>query len=145
MKTPCANCPWRAENQGKRTPWGFYTKRNLRRLWNQIRNGGAAQSCHPTDPSHPDHIAAGAKPGSKPQECIGAVILVRKEIELLAGPENRIDGDRTLLYLKKHRSGLTRNGVLYWVIQRISLSNAPMIGGPPLPDVDMSADVRRPE
>ena len=87
--TPCEQCPWRTANHGKRHPGGFYRKDNLRRLWNQIRKGGI-QSCHPTDPTHEDHRQyAGAKPGAKPLECIGSVILVLREMRYA----DTLDGD----------------------------------------------------
>lgn len=137
--TPCDRCPWRIVNQGKRTPWGFYSKRNLRRLWNQIRGGGAPQSCHPTDPSHPDHIEAGAKPDSEAQECPGAVILVLRELELMASygrDGHTIDDQAVPAYLKAHRDGLTKQGIAYWALARISLGGVPFLGGPKLPPVN---------
>ena len=123
---PCELCPWRKANHGKRHPGGFYRKDNLRRLWNQIRKGGRLQSCHPTDPSHADHREyAGAKPGATPQECLGSVILILREMRYA----DTLDGDtrtRTLSvedgkqYLKQSRSrrGLTREGLLYHGIVR---------------------------
>ena len=76
MKTACDQCPWRRSNHGKPTRGGFFRKDNLRRLWGQLRGAspdsmGGRQSCHLTDPSHPDHIEAGAKPDAKPRECPG--------------------------------------------------------------------------
>lgn len=138
VRRPCANCPWRAVNHGKRTPWGFYSAANMRRLWNQIRRGGA-QSCHPTDPNHPDHVAAGAKPGSTPLECPGAVILVLREATRLASygaDGNTVDEQAIPAYLRNHRDGLTKTGIMYWVVQRIALAGKPFIGGAPLPAVD---------
>lgn len=49
---PCAQCPWRTSNQGKRHPDGWYTKANLRRLWAGLRRG-ERMTCHPTDPANP--------------------------------------------------------------------------------------------
>lgn len=120
-RTPCEQCPWRIANQGKHHPAGFYDKKNLRRLWNQIREGGQLQSCHPTDPGHPDHRQyAGAKPGAKPVECIGSVILILREMHYA----DTLDGDTTTGELSatdfdrymaktKQRKGLTREGLLY--------------------------------
>ena len=89
---PCEQCPWRIANHGRRHPGGFYRKDNLRRLWNQIRKGGRLQSCHPTDPGHADHRTyAGAKPGAKPLECIGSVILILREMRYA----DTLDGDTT--------------------------------------------------
>lgn len=141
MKTPCEHCPWRVANHGKRTPWGFYTKTNLRRLWNQIRGGGAQQSCHPTDPNHPDHVAAGAKPGAQPQECPGSVILVFREMEKIQalgeGVINPAGIDR---YVVRHRDGLTKRGMMYWIVERYQLGGVPIFGGPKLPDVDVDEE-----
>ena len=118
---PCEQCPWRVANHGKRHPGGFYRKDNLRRLWNQIRKGGRLQGCHPTDPSHADHREyAGAKPGTKPVECIGSVILIMREMryaDTLDGNTSTrelspTDFDRYMAETAK-RKGLTRNGLLY--------------------------------
>lgn len=145
MKTPCANCPWRISNHGKRTPWGFYKLANLKRLWNGIRRGGP-QSCHPTDPNHADHIAAGAKPGSEPQECPGSVVLVLRECEKIASYDNNTISPKSLdVYFKKHQDGLTRAGVMYWVIGRQQFAGVPFVGGPKLPKVDVSdVEIGRP-
>jgi len=138
-KVPCEHCPWRISNHGKRTPWGFYRADNLRRLWNQIRRGGRAQSCHPTDPNHPDHVKAGAKPGNQPQECAGSVILVLQEFTKLkeCAADGVIDGAAIETYLKKYKhDGLTRQGLLYWLVQRHQLAGVPYVGGEKLPAVD---------
>lgn len=146
MKTPCTNCPWRPENHGKRTPWGFYTRANVRRLWGQIRRGGA-QSCHPTDPNHPDHVAAGAKPGSTPQECAGSVLLILREAEKLAklGKDgNTIDDQAVYQYLRRYPDGLSKTGIAYWILGRMKFGGVPFFGsGPKLPDVDQSFVVSR--
>jgi len=136
MKQPCDQCPWRLSNQGKPHRFGFYTMRNLRRLWGQVRRGGNAQSCHLTDPSHPDHVAVGAREGAKAQECPGSVILVLREIERMAeGGVVTVDGMKR--YLAARRRGLTKSGVRYWVVMRIQFGGMPLIGEPKLPDVDV--------
>lgn len=139
LTRPCAQCPWRLSNQGKRHAFGFYTLSNLRRLWNQVRGGGRPQSCHLTDPTHPDHVAVGAKPGSQARECPGSVILVRRELCKMADEHGVIGGDTLVLdrYFKTRRRGLTRRGALYWIVQRIQLAHVPMMNADgPLPDVD---------
>jgi hypothetical protein len=111
----------------------------VQRLWNGIRRGNP-QSCHPTDPNHPDHIAAGAKPGSEPQECPGAVILVLRECETMAryGRDgNTVDDQAITRYLRAHKDGLTKSGILYWVVQRIQFGGVPFFGGAKLPQVDI--------
>jgi hypothetical protein len=136
MAKPCDQCPWRLANQGKKHKFGFYTKANLRRLWNQVRGGGTAQSCHLTDPSHEDHIAVGAKPGATAQECPGSVILVLREVQRMADANNVIDDAAPKRYLAVRKKGLTKSGILYWVFRRIHLSGVPYIGGEKLPEVD---------
>ncbi len=132
-KKPCAQCPWRLSNQGKRHRFGFYTKANLRRLWNEVRGGGLPQSCHPTDPTHPNH---GAKPDSKPQECSGSVIVVLREVRKMADDKGVIDTPGVDRHLKTRRKGLTKNGIFYWVVSRMQMGGVPVIGGPKLPVVD---------
>ena len=137
MKQPCEQCPWRTSKQGKRSSGGFYTKRNLHRLWGQIRRGGAMQSCHLTDPSHPDHLAAGAPANAHPQECLGAVVIVRREIERMAH-DGAIDDETIRGYLNAYRHGLTKEGILYWVLQRLQFGGTPFGRGATLPKVDAS-------
>ena len=129
----CEQCPWRRSNHGKRTPGGFYTKKNLTRLWNQIRRGGGAQTCHLTDPSHPEHVAAGAPLTATPHECAGSLALVLREVEKLnALAESGGDLDD---YFKDNRKGLTREGAFHWAMARHQLVGIPM-GGHPLPTID---------
>lgn len=78
--TPCAQCPWRASNQGTCHPGGWYTKANLRRLWAGLRRG-ERMSCHPTDPGNP--LPPGFRPppaGVAVRECAGALALVQREL-----------------------------------------------------------------
>ena len=128
---PCPQCPWRVANHGKRTPGGFHTKRNRTRLWNQIRKGGAPQGCHLTDPSHPDHIAAGAKEDSTPRECLGSVALVVRELEFMKtlAPGDTITPEHVDAYLavSKERKGLTQSGIAYVLMER-------QIFGPSIPN-----------
>ena len=137
QKAPCALCPWRTANHGKRHEHGFYTKKNLTRLWNQIRRGGGMQSCHPTDPGHPDHEA---KPDSTAQECVGSLILVMKEMRHVAtlGDDPNVLGDVGVdAYLKvsRERHGLTKEGMLFWAIVR--QTPKPFGEGKPLPNFSL--------
>ena len=104
---PCDDCPWRKSNHGKRHPGGFFRKNNLQRLWNQIRKGGGMQTCHPTDPSHPDHCTCGgAKKGSTEQECAGSVVLITRELrhaDRLGREEPVINMNGATLYLTESR------------------------------------------
>lgn len=104
----CPQCPWRVSNHGKRSPGGFYTKKNLRRLWGQIRRGERAQSCHLTDPSHPDHVAAGAPENAQVRECPGSIALVARELKKL---ENAADWPT---YKRENPRGLTLEGAFWW-------------------------------
>ena len=137
--TPCSQCPWRASNQGKRTPWGFYSQANLRRMWNEIRNGCGVQSCHPTDASHPDHVAAGAKTGAQVKECAGSVILVLRElIDLRGGPDVIIGPEEVDAYLARRKRGLKKRALLYYLYERMRLADVPFFGGTRMPDVNVN-------
>ena len=125
LTQPCAQCPWRRANHGKRHFAGFYTKRNLRRLWNQIRRGGGRQSCHITDPGHPDHVRAGAKEDrgkKKPEECFGSLIIVQRELRRRLVGDG--DGDTVMpedidRYISLYsRRGLTKMGLAYYLLSR---------------------------
>jgi hypothetical protein len=146
MSSPCDQCPWRLSNQGKRHQFGFYTLANLRRLWNQIRRGGGAQSCHLTDPSHPDHVAVGAKPEATARECPGSVIVVLREVEQMANAERVVTPESMARYRSTRKKGLTKEGILFWVVSRLQYGGVPFVGGVKLPDVDVTdATVGLPE
>lgn len=108
--TPCDQCPWRVENHGKRHRFGFFTKSNRQRLWNQIRQ-------------HHEHVACGAK-GVKggAMECMGSVVLVTRELLKLKELTNGgpIQPEHLDQYLKesKNDKGLTREGLYYFAIAR---------------------------
>lgn len=136
----CIQCPWRLANQGARHPSGFYTKKNLIRLWNQIRGGGWPQSCHLTDPNHPDHVKAGCKPDATPRECPGSVVIVVRELLKLRGPdpEHAIEPEDCDRYLKdRRRHGLKRSGLLYWLLERVKFGGIPFFGGSKVPNVNL--------
>jgi len=137
IETPCVQCPWRRSNQGKRHPGSFYTRANLTRLWNQIRKGGAGQSCHLTDTRNPAHIAAGAKDVGEIRECPGAVVLVLREARAMQGSAKIVGKEEVAAYLASRKRGLNRGGILYWIISRIAMANVPFVGGPALPNVDV--------
>lgn len=80
---PCKGCPFRVDNQGQRTDGGYYTKRNLRRLWTGVRRG-ETMICHVTDScAHETGSPANPKPGQiKPgseRVCLGALALFKRE------------------------------------------------------------------
>lgn len=138
LKKPCEQCPWRLSNQGKRHFGSFYSKANLTRLWRQVRSGGGVQSCHLTDPSHPDHITAGCKENAEPRECPGSVILVMREIGQMKNADNEVTNEGVLDYLNRRKKGITKVGVVYWIIGRILHGGAPVIGGPKMIEVDVT-------
>lgn len=124
---PCENCPWRKTNHGRRHPGGFFTKANRQRLWNQIRGGGGIQSCHMTDPSHPDHVAHGTPEHATAMECCGSVVLVVRELNRLkelsrptATQPDEITRAGCDAYLAetRDRRGLKRDGLLYYMLAR---------------------------
>lgn len=131
VSSPCDRCPWQLSNQGKRHKFGFFTKANLTRLWNQIRRGGQPQSCHMTDSSHPDHVACGTKPDAKVRECPGSVILVVHELMRLnrKAADGVIGPEACDAYLAERRKGLTKDGILYWLVQRFGPLKHPLLGG----------------
>lgn len=79
---PCVHCPWRAANQGKPHPGGWYTKANLQRLWAGMRRGGD-MTCHPTDPAIP--VPEGIRPAPEGATPLPES-LVRALIEWVEGP-----------------------------------------------------------
>ena len=133
----CPNCPWLKANHGRRSPGGFYTKRNLRRLWNEVRSGKGMQSCHMTDPVHPDHVAAGTPLTAQPHECPGSVALAVRELLKLKAVRDRVESEQAVeVYLRENPGGLKRQGIFFWLMQRVSLVGVPVIGRDPLPWID---------
>lgn len=134
INTPCAQCPWRTANHGKRHPDGWYTKANRARLWAQLRRG-EAMTCHPTDPENP--VPLGARPVPShvtTRECAGAIILQQREMDTL----QRMDDFKA--YRKARPMGLTREGVAE-MISRIMFAGMPMIGGRPMPRPNLNEPV----
>ncbi len=125
---PCLACPWRTANQGEPHPLGWYTARNLARLWAGMRRG-EDMTCHPTDPDNPvPEGARGAPEGAATLECAGSLILRQREVmryqEIqLAHPHE--DGVR--LYRQRHPGGLTKAGLLA-VVQRYMFGGTPLTG-----------------
>jgi hypothetical protein len=52
------------------------------------------------------------------------------------GPGTVVEPEAAEAYLKTRKKGLTRTGLLYWIVNRIQLAGLPFVGGPPLPAVD---------
>ncbi len=125
----CRACPWRTANHGKRHPDGWYRQSNRRRLWSGLRRG-EPMSCHPTDPGNEvsDKAArAGYRPapeGAVVRECVGATILVQREVMLWQDHT----GQDLPAYLRNRRMGLTRHG-LTAIVLRLAFGGVPLIGG----------------
>ena len=104
------------------------------------------QSCHLTDPSHPDHVAVGAKESAKALECPGSVIVVLREIGTMANAEGVIDGSTFPAYFKRRKKhGLTKTGILYWCVSRMQMGGVPFLGGPKMIEVEDDPAVGLPE
>lgn len=139
--SPCAGCPWRTTNHGKRHPDGWYTRRNQDRLWAGLRNG-SAMSCHPTDSGNEVSPAAQAKgyrpapEGAQVLECRGGVILQQRELHLLG----EVYGAEYAPYRQARPGGLTRAGVGA-LVMRLAFGGVPIIGGTPMGRPDLDAPV----
>jgi hypothetical protein len=46
--------------------------------------------------------------------------------------------------VRRRRHGLTRDGVVYWVVSRILHGGMPLIGGPKIPEVEDDPEVGLP-
>lgn len=138
---PCAACPWREANRGKRHPDGWYTQRNLTRLWAGLRAGNG-MSCHPTDPDNvvsPTAQTLGYRPApedSQVLECRGGVILQQRELHHLA----HVHGADVAAYRRARPTGLTRDGIRY-LIHRLILGGIPVIGPRAMARPDLRAPV----
>lgn len=80
----CDGCPWLKVNHRKRHVNKWYTKSNLRRLWNGLRKGEApGMLCHATDPNAGEYMGASNIKSGKESECGGAVLLIGLNIAAL--------------------------------------------------------------
>ena len=141
MKSPCAQCPWRMSNRGKRiktkyASYGWYTKKNLQRLWAGLRTGEApGMTCHPTDPDNerPEDWKEVPKE-AKTKECAGALLLIQRELDLFKK-------DIKAYAKGRMRKGLSKYGVAWWGISRCSLAGTPF-GGSHMPKIDEDPDIQ---
>jgi hypothetical protein len=128
---PCSRCPWRTENQGKRHPGGWYTAKNLRRLWGGLRRG-EGMTCHPTDPNNPvepEWEAKGVKPApenARTTECAGAIVLQQRE--LMRFQKIVAEGGTLADYRRRFPLGLTKEGMAR-LVSRHLFGGTPL-GGP---------------
>lgn len=138
----CAACPWRRSNQGKPHPHGWYSKRNLRRLWTGLRTGEApGMTCHPTDSNLlvPDGYRE-ARPDAETVECSGALLLVQRELRIVERMVLAEEIGGTREYLRTRRRGLTRAGLMWWIGSRYQFAGTPL-GGAPMPGIPEDPDV----
>lgn len=140
MISPCAHCPWRKSNHGKPHPHGWYSRKNLRRLWIGLRTGRApGMTCHPTDTDNLVPEGSLQVPeGTEKKECAGALLLITRELRLL---EKDPKG-----YIKANRGrGLTKDGIAWWALARCQFANVPHVGGPPIPIIEEDSDIGLPD
>lgn len=81
------------------------------------------QTCHLTDPSHPDHVDAGAAVSATPHECAGSLALVVREIEKFENIIQEGYEDPYKEYKKRNSRGLSREGFYYWMMRAADTSN----------------------
>jgi len=136
--SPCAACPWRTTNHGRRHPDGWYTKRNLRRLWAGLRRG-ERMTCHPTDPDNPvPEGAARPAPGHATRECTGSLVLVQREAQRIN--DTLVGGGGWRDYQQANPLGLTRGGAAVVITNVVR----PMPGTLPMAKPDLNAPVSCP-
>lgn len=110
---PCAACPWRTANHGRRHPDGWYTERNRDRLWAGMRRGHK-MSCHPTDPENPVPEGAREVPADTvTRECAGVLVLIQRELQIVDTLARNLPPhqDLTKQYRKLRPRGLTLDGL----------------------------------
>lgn len=137
---PCEGCPWRASNRDKPHAHGWYTVKNLRRLWRGFRTGLApGMTCHESDPNVERPPGDKAPPdGAVTMSCAGAALLVQRELGLLNHTAGHLGA-----YRGWSRNGLTREGVAYRVSRAI-LGGSLLVPEPRLTVVGECADIERP-
>lgn len=142
---PCSACPWRLSNQGRKDdPHGFYTKANLKRLWDGLRSGEApGMTCHPTDPEmavYAGYEATADRPATA--ECAGSIVLLAREFKAFEALTREVDaeeaagvklrrGEALRRYRRARPRGMTREGLAELVF-RIAVV---MPGAVPIPRV----------
>lgn len=143
---PCAACPWRTANHGRRHPDGWYTKANRDRLWAGMRRGHM-MSCHPTDPENPIPEGAREVPADVvTRECAGVLVLIQREmsiIDRLAQQEPHGQGVARR-YRQLRSRGLTLEGItsnIHRIMFSQSVTAADHFGVLPMTKVDLDLEV----
>lgn len=125
----CALCPWRLSNAGTRHPHGFYSKRNLARLWAGLRSANApGMTCHPTDPRMAEFEGYERTAGAaETRECAGAIVLLVRELMRFQAITLDPDREETALraYRREQPRGLTQDG-LAAVVWRFVAGGTPL-------------------
>lgn len=137
----CSHCPWRIGNQGKRTTDGFYSKANLQRLWNGMKQG-ELMTCHPTDPRMNEFESAPrVSECATTHICTGATILVQREwMRFQAIAEANPGRDPYRIYRALDGPRMTREGLFATAMQaNVRESNILITaaGRPDLGDLDV--------
>lgn len=121
-------------------PHGFYSRKNLARLWKGLRSG-ARMSCHPTDPRMAEFEGYESLAEREvAHECAGALVLAQRELMTFqdvvhADPH----GNSLKTYRAKRPNGLTRIGL-------VAIVERSMLGGTVFDPVKMALpDLRDPE
>ncbi len=129
---PCAACPWRTENHGKRHAEGWYTEKNRRRLWSKLRRGDS-MTCHPTDP----------RMGSESEtthECAGGLVLQQREVKKFEAACLASKNTGLKDYLRSNPGGMTKVGLLRVVERAFS----GLFGRRSMPALDLNEPVSHP-
>lgn len=117
----CETCPWLTKNQGRKHKAGWYTKSNLKRLWNGLRSGACPGIvCHSTDADRMDYGADKPVPeGTEKRPCAGALLVVYTHM-------NQISKLSPSDYKALHPLPLKRPAIAHWV-QRYLFGNLPVV------------------
>ena len=70
---------------------------------------------------------------------------MNREIKQMANEKNEITNESVMAYLKRRKKGITKRGVIYWVIERIQMGGVPFFGGPKMIDVEDDPVIGLPE
>lgn len=126
---PCSECPWRTSNQGTHHPGGWYTAKNLKRLWAGLRRG-ESMSCHPTDVNNPLPPGFDEVPeGVQAHECTGGLILQQRELMVLQDPFEAFHMTPVQHYRKTRPFALTAQGIRILVFRAQSGAAAGLLMG----------------